>query len=79
MIQLLRLPAVLELVGLRRSSVYQLVKNNKFPRPVRLAGGGAIAWRSDEVAAWIDGLARADVATSNRGGVDAQAGRRKAA
>jgi prophage regulatory protein len=51
---LLRLPAVSSLVGYRRSSIYQLIKDGKFPAPVRLAGGHAVAWRAAEVRQWIE-------------------------
>jgi prophage regulatory protein len=50
---LLRLPAVLAAVGYKRSQTYKLIKQGKFPAPVRLAGGGAVAWRSSDVQAWI--------------------------
>lgn len=51
---LLRLPKVCELTGYGRSSIYALIKSGKFPASVRLAGGGAVAWRSADVKAWID-------------------------
>jgi prophage regulatory protein len=51
---LLRLPAVCELTGYKRSSIYNLIKVGKFPKSVRLAGGGAVAWRAHDVKAWID-------------------------
>lgn len=51
--QLLRLPAVQAATGYGRSSIYQLIKRGAFPRSVRLAGGGAVAWRSTEIQAWI--------------------------
>jgi prophage regulatory protein len=51
---LLRLPAVCDLTGYKRSSIYALIKANKFPASVRLAGGGAVAWRAADVRAWID-------------------------
>ncbi len=50
---LMRMPAVLAAVGYGRSTVDSLVKAGKFQKPVKLAGGGAVAWRSSEVAAWI--------------------------
>jgi prophage regulatory protein len=46
---LLRLPEVMRLTGYSRSSVYALIKQSKFPANVKLAGGGAVAWRSNEV------------------------------
>jgi len=51
---LLRLPAVMRLTGYSRSSVYALMKESKFPASVKLAGGGAVAWRTKDVLAWID-------------------------
>lgn len=50
---LLRARAVVQATGYCRSSIYNLIKAGKFPKPVKLAGGGAVAWRSSEVAAWI--------------------------
>lgn len=51
---LLRLPAVCDLTGYKRSSIYNLIKASKFPAPVKLAGGGAVAWRSADVRKWIE-------------------------
>jgi prophage regulatory protein len=51
---LLRLPSVVAATGYSRSSIYALVKRDAFPAPVKLAGGGAVAWRSNDVRAWID-------------------------
>lgn len=54
---LLRLPAVLAATGLSRSQVYRLMAttgDQQFPKPVRLGGTASVAWRSHEVAAWID-------------------------
>jgi prophage regulatory protein len=50
---LMRAPAVKQATGYSRSSIYALMKAGKFPKPVQLAGGGAVAWRSSDVAAWI--------------------------
>jgi len=51
-ISLLRLPAVMERVGYRRSSIYRLIESGDFPQPIRL-GPLAIAWPSDEIDRWI--------------------------
>ena len=56
--RLLRLPAVLALTGLKKSSIYAKSQKGTFPKPVRL-GSRAVAWRSDEVHQWIDDLPRA--------------------
>lgn len=50
----MRLPAVVAATGYSKSSLYQLMKAGKFPRPVKLVGGGAVAWRSGDVQRWID-------------------------
>jgi prophage regulatory protein len=52
-ISLLRLPAVIKLTGYSRSTIYALQSQGKFPASVKLAGGGAVAWRSSEIRAWI--------------------------
>ncbi len=49
----LRLPEVKHAVGLGRSAIYQKVKEGDFPAPVSL-GARAVAWLSDEIAAWMD-------------------------
>lgn len=49
---LLRLPEVIRLTGLGRDSIYRLIREGNFPRQRRLSER-ASAWRSDEVAAWI--------------------------
>jgi len=56
--RLLRLPAVLKITGLKKSTIYAGAKNGTFPKPVRV-GSRAVAWRSDELAKWIDELPRA--------------------
>jgi prophage regulatory protein len=50
---MLRLPRVLELTGLSRSSIYDMVESGTFPRQVKL-GARAIAWRESDVARWLD-------------------------
>lgn len=50
--RLLRLPAVLERVGLGRSRIYDLIAVGRFPEPVKLSDR-AVAWLSTEVDLWI--------------------------
>lgn len=58
--QILRLPEVKARTGLARSTIYQLVHENKFPRPVALLSGSrAVGWLSDEIDAWIGQRIRA--------------------
>ena len=50
-----RLPKVLAIVGLSRSSLYRAINEGRFPRPVRL-GPRAVAWRKSTVLAFINRL-----------------------
>ena len=52
--QLLRLPAVLRVTGLARSTVYRMVAEHTFPAPVKLAKR-AVGWRHDDVRTWTMG------------------------
>ncbi len=61
-ISLLRLPAVCARTGLSRAALYQLQRAGKFPGSFRLAGQRAVAWRSDEVAGWIEAQPRSKAA-----------------
>lgn len=49
---LLRLPAVMGRVGLKKSTIYARIRRKEFPRPVAI-GRRARAWRSSEIEAWI--------------------------
>ncbi len=51
--RILRLPDVMNLVGLSRSSIYDLMARGKFPRAVSLGGYKAVGWRSNEVDDWV--------------------------
>lgn len=50
---LLRLRAVMHVTGLSRSTLYRLIADEQFPRPVRL-GPRAVAWRRSDVDAWSE-------------------------
>ena len=47
-----RLPDVLNRVGYSRSTIYQLIAEGKFPKPISL-GGRAVAWLESDIDAWI--------------------------
>lgn len=49
---LLRLPKVEAATGYKRSTIYKLVKEGKFPAPISL-GERSTAWVSDEIDGWI--------------------------
>lgn len=50
--RLLRLRDVLVIVGLSRAHVYNLIKQQAFPRPISL-GGNCARWVQSEVQAWV--------------------------
>lgn len=54
----LRLPAVIERVGLKKTAIYARVANGSFPKPIQLAGGRAVAWDQDELTIWQNNLER---------------------
>ena len=56
-VHLLRLPDVEKATGLSRMTIEREVKAGRFPRPV-YPTQATRAWRSDEIAAWIDALPR---------------------
>lgn len=49
---LVKLPQLLEIVQLSRSSVYDAIKSGDFPPPVKI-GKRAVAWRMQDVEAWL--------------------------
>ena len=49
---ILRLPAVLDRIGLSRSTVYDMMARGTFPRPVRLSER-AVGWRETDIEGWL--------------------------
>ncbi len=47
----LRMPTVMRMTGLGRSTIYRLIADHKFPSPVRL-GPRAVAWRRADLDQW---------------------------
>lgn len=50
---LLRLPAVRKKTGKPRSSLYLMIANGEFPKPIKL-GKRSVAWIESEVDQWIE-------------------------
>lgn len=48
----LKLPEVLHLCGLSRSTLYELIARNAFPAQLSL-GGKSVAWLQSEITAWM--------------------------
>ncbi len=49
----IRLPTVIARVGLSRSSIYEKIKQGKFPPPVKI-GPRASAWVESELDDWLE-------------------------
>lgn len=63
---LLRRREVLYLTSLSQSTLYRLIKESRFPRPVRISPR-CVAWKSEEVEDWIDRLERTHRVRGERG------------
>lgn len=50
--QILRLPEVSRLTGLPRSTIYLYIKNNQFPKQIKL-GARSVGWVSGEIERWL--------------------------
>ena len=57
--RLLRLPEVMDRVGLRRSAIYQRMSEGRFPKS-RSLGPKCAVWVEAEINDWIDQVARCD-------------------
>lgn len=48
-----RLPTVKARTGLGRTTIYDLMKEGRFPKARRIAGANVVGWDSLEIEAWI--------------------------
>ena len=53
-IRILRRREVETRCGLSRSTIYQKIGQNTFPKQVTLGGGRAVGWIESEVNAWLE-------------------------
>jgi len=53
--QLIRITKLKEITDLPKSTIYRLISENRFPKQIKL-GRRAVAWKSDDIIAWMDGL-----------------------
>ena len=51
--RLMRRREVEQVLGISRSSIYRLMQEGEFPRPVRI-GPAAVRWRASDIAAWLE-------------------------
>jgi len=50
---LVRLPEVIKKTGLARTTIYVLIAEGKFPKPINLTRR-SVAWLSSEIDSWIE-------------------------
>jgi prophage regulatory protein len=50
--RILRLPEVIRRVGLKRSSIYNRMKDGTFPKSSSL-GGNSVGWLESDIIAWM--------------------------
>ena len=51
--QIFRRRQLEERLGLTRSSIYKMMDDGEFPRPMKI-GRRAVGWRADEIAQWLE-------------------------
>lgn len=55
--QVYRRPDVERITGLSRSTLYAMMAEGTFPKPVKL-GKRAVGWREADISAWLDSRAQ---------------------
>lgn len=53
--KILRRTQIEQMLGISRSSIYQMMADGEFPRPLKL-GRRAVGWRSDDIETWLNDL-----------------------
>lgn len=61
----IRLPEVEKRTGYKRTTIYQKIKNNEFPAPIKM-GIRAVGWLESEIDAWLQ--SRIEVSRADTGG-----------
>ena len=51
--QILKLPDVIKITGLARSTVYKLINENRFPKQIKSTSFSS-GWLQSEISQWID-------------------------
>ncbi|HVC37764.1 MAG TPA: AlpA family transcriptional regulator [Gammaproteobacteria bacterium] len=51
--KLLRIAQVEAATGLKKSALYRLASEGRFPKPLKITGARASAWPESQVQAWI--------------------------
>ena len=56
--RMMRMPEVIEITGLSRTTIWRRERDGSFPQPIRLGGEHtrAVGWREQDIYDWIDSL-----------------------
>jgi|GEM_PF-2454878 len=59
--RVVRMPEVIEITGLSRTTIWRRERDGSFPPPIRLGGEHtrAVGWREQDIYDWIDRLSPA--------------------
>ena len=71
--RIVRLPEVMRMTGLGKSTIHRWYREGRFPQPLKL-GPKSIGWRREEVLEWLASLPRAGVAKGDMRDKDREAG-----
>ncbi|WP_415174117.1 AlpA family transcriptional regulator [Pantoea sp.] len=67
--RLMRMPDVINMTGLPRSTIYLKIKNNEFPQQVQISSR-SVAWIESEIKSWIsNSVNKRNLAKGGRHGV----------
>jgi len=50
--RLLNMKEVIKIVGIKKSTLYNLIKKDKFPKPIKI--GNLSRWRLSDIQNWIN-------------------------
>jgi len=53
--KILRLPQVIKLTGIPRATIYHMMKDGDFPRPLKLSKRN-VGWKLADIESWIESL-----------------------
>lgn len=52
-LKIIRFPELIELIGLSRARIYQLMADDLFPKQIKLSAR-AIGWKQEDIQKWLD-------------------------
>ena len=56
---IVRVPEVLRITGMSRTTLWRRCRDGGFPQPVKLPGSAIVGWRVGAIRSWLAGLSEA--------------------